>query len=138
MYPFIIHQSIINESTAPNVTPPVRRSFQPLDYLTYLTVIENSQTLIRSSYLILFIYLFVHIPYWVSELSNDQISYQFKDMFFLSHIFKPFCYIFTNDKYRYHVWAIIRCKTFRILPNILRRKSRVLTLNNNNLNLTNN
>jgi hypothetical protein len=128
--------SITTESTAPNATPPGRRSFQAIDYLTYLTVIENSHTLVRSTYLILFIYLFLHIPYWLYELSNNQISYQLKDIYFLSHIFKPFCYMVTNEKYRHHVWAIIKCKTFRILPNLLRRKSRVVTLNNN-LNITN-
>jgi hypothetical protein len=122
--------SITTESTAPSATPPGRRSFQAIDYLTYLTVIENSHTLVRSTYLILLIYLFLHIPYWLYELSNNQISYQLKDIYFLSHIFKPFCYMLTNEKYRHHVWAIIQCKTFRMLPNILRRKSRVITLNN--------
>jgi len=128
--------SITTESTAPNATPPGRRSFQAIDYLTYLTVIENSHTLVRSTYLILFIYLFLHIPYWLYELSNNQVSYQLKDIYFLCHIFKPFCYMLTNEKYRLHVWAILKCQTFRILPNLLRRKSRVVTLNNN-LNITN-
>jgi hypothetical protein len=124
--------SITMESSAPNTSPPAQRSLQPIDYITYLTVIENSQTLVRSTCLILLIYLFVHIPYWIYELSNNQLLYQLKDMFFLCHIFKPFCYMLTNEKYRHHVWAIIQCQTFRMLPTILRRKSRVITLNSNN------
>lgn len=130
--------SLTIEPPAVNPTLPVQRSIQPIDYIAYLAVIENSHTLVRSTFLILCVYLFVHIPYWLNEFSSNQYLYELKDLFFLSHIFKPFCYMLTNEKYRHHVWAIIKCKTFRILPNLLRRKSRVVTLNNaNNLNVTN-
>ncbi|CAF0771127.1 unnamed protein product [Rotaria sp. Silwood1] len=94
--------SISIEPSAPSSTPPPKRSVQSLDYLTYLTVNENSHTLIRSTGLILFIYLLLYIPYWFYELSNNQILYQLKDIFFLCHIFKPFCYMLTNEKYRHH------------------------------------
>jgi hypothetical protein len=122
--------SLSTEAIAANTTPPVKRSIQPIDYLTYLTIIENSQTLVRSTCLILFIYSLVHIPYWLYEFSNTQLLYQLKDIFFLCHILKPFCYMLTNEKYRHHIWAILRCRTFRMLPNILRRKSRIMKLNN--------
>ncbi|CAF2485602.1 unnamed protein product [Rotaria sp. Silwood2] len=94
--------SISVEPPAPGATPPSKRSVQSIDYLTYLAVTENSQTLLRSTCLILFIYLLGYIPYWFYELSNSQISSQFKDIFFLCHIFKPFCYMLTNEKYRHH------------------------------------
>ena len=129
--------SITNESLAPNATPPVRRSSQAIDYLAYLTIIENSHTLVRSTCLILIIYLIVHIPYWLSEFSTNELSSQMRDVFFLSHILKPLCYILTNEKYRHHVWAILKCETFRMLPNLLRRKSRVVSVNNSNNNNTN-
>jgi hypothetical protein len=122
--------SITMEPLNATINQPVQRSVQPIDYVTYLTVIENSHTLVRSTFLILCVYLLVHIPYWLYEFSNNPYLYQLKDMFFLCHISKPFCYMLTNEKYRHHVWAIIQCKTFRMLPNILRRKSRVITLNN--------
>ncbi|CAF1099810.1 unnamed protein product [Adineta ricciae] len=131
--------SITNESLAPNATPPVRRSSQAIDYLAYLTIIENSHTLVRSTCLILIIYLIVHIPYWLSEFSTNELSSQMRDLFFLCHILKPLCYILTNEKYRHHVWAVLKCETFRMLPNLLRRKSRVVSVNNssnNNANLT--
>jgi hypothetical protein len=121
--------SITMEPSSITVNQPVQRSVQPIDYVTYLTVIENSHTLVRSTFLILCVYLLLHIPYWLYEFSNDQYLYQLKDMFFLCHIFKPFCYMLTNEKYRHHVWAIIKCRTFRMLPSILRRKSRVITFN---------
>ena len=41
----------------------------------------------------------------------------------------------TNEKYRYHVLAIIKYRSFCMLPNTLERKSRVITLNNTNTNL---
>jgi hypothetical protein len=126
--------SITIEPVASNTTPPMQRSVQPVDYLTYLTVIENSHTLVRSTFLILIINLLVHIPYWLYELSNNQLLYQLKDIFFLCHILKPFCYMLTNEKYRHHIVAILQCQTFRMLPTILRRKSRVITLNNTNNN----
>ena len=124
-------------SIATDITPSTQRSFQVFDYLTYLAVLENSQTLIKSTYLLLFIYSFTHIPYWLYELSSMKWSYEFKDLYLLCHILKPFCYMSTNEKYRYHVLAIIQCQSFRMLPNVLRRKSRVVTLNNNNLNVYN-
>ncbi|CAF0849999.1 unnamed protein product [Rotaria sordida] len=124
--------SISVEPTSSSATPPPKRSIQSIDYMTYFTVTENSHTLILSTCLILFIYLLVYIPYWFYELSNNQILYQLKDIFFLCHIVKPFCYMLTNEKYRDHVWAIIKCKTFRMLPTILRKKSHNITLNNNN------
>ncbi|CAF1426845.1 unnamed protein product [Adineta steineri] len=123
--------SITAEIGTPNATPPIRRSFQQIDYITYLTVIENSHTLIRSTCLILVIYLLVHIPYWFYALSKNPLSYELKDIFFLCHVCKPFCYMLTNEKYRQHIWAILKCKTFRILPNLLRTKSRIVSLNNN-------
>ncbi|CAF4773284.1 unnamed protein product, partial [Rotaria sp. Silwood2] len=129
------HYPSTKTSIATDGTPPTQRSLKAFDYLTYLTIMENSQTLIRSTYLILFIYLFVHIPYWIDELSYMQWSYEFKDIYLLCHILKPFCYVSTNEKYRYHILATIQCKTFRILPTILRRKSRVVTLNDDNTNL---
>ncbi|CAF4795441.1 unnamed protein product, partial [Rotaria magnacalcarata] len=61
-------------SIAADVTLTTQRSLQVFDYLTYLTIVENSQTLISSSYLLLFIYLFAHIPYWIDELSFVQFS----------------------------------------------------------------
>jgi hypothetical protein len=131
-------QSIAMESSNINTSPSVPRSIQPIDYITYLTVIENSHTLVRSTFLILCVYILVHIPYWLYEFSNNQLFYQLKDIFFLCHIFKPFCYILTNEKYRHHVWAIIQCKTFRMVPNLLRRKSRIVISNNtNSLNMPN-
>ncbi|CAF1227225.1 unnamed protein product [Rotaria sp. Silwood1] len=129
------HYPSTKTSIATDGTPPTQRSLKAFDYLTYLTIIENSQTLIRSTYLILFIYLFFHIPYWIDELSYIQWSYQFKDIYLLCHILKPLCYVSTNEKYRYHILATIQCKTFRMLPTILRRKSRVVTLNDDNTNL---
>lgn len=123
--------SVTLEPPAPNATPPIRRSCQPIDYLAYLTVIENSHTLVRSTFLILLIYFFVHIPYWLSEVTPSELTTRWKDLFFLGHILKPFCYLLTNEKYRLHVLAILQCRTFRMLPTLLRRKSRVLTLNNN-------
>lgn len=106
---------------ATNPTP--KSSSEPIDYMTYLTVTENSHTLVRSTCFILVIYLILYIPYWLHELSNQEIFNQLKDIFFFCHILKPFCYMLTNEKYRHHVWAIVRCKTFRMLPNIIRRKS---------------
>ncbi|CAF0981746.1 unnamed protein product [Rotaria sp. Silwood1] len=129
------HYPSTKTSIATDGTPPTQRSLKAFDYLTYLTIIENSQTLIRSTYLILFIYLFFHIPYWIDELSYIQWSYQFKDIYLLCHILKPLCYVSTNEKYRYHILATIQCKTFRMLPTILRRRSRVVTLNDDNTNL---
>ncbi len=140
MYSPSTYNGSTTTSIATDITPTTPRSFQIFDYLTYLTVIENSHTLIKSTYLLLFIYLLVHIPYWIYELSSNQSSYKFKDLYLLSHILKPFCYMLTNEKYRYHVLAILKCKPFRTLPKILRRKSRVVTLNstNNNVNFYNN
>lgn len=128
------HNASSATSFAADLTPTSQRSFQTFDYVTYLTMIENSETLIRSTYLLLMIYFLVHIPYWICELTSCQWAYPVKDLYFLSHILKPFCYMSTNEKYRFHVIAILKCKPFRILPNLLRRKSRVVTLNNNNLN----
>lgn len=131
--------SITMEPSISSANPPIQRTITPLDYLTYLAIIENSHTLVRSTFLILCVYLFVHIPYWSYEFSGKQYLNELKDLFFLSHIFKPFCYMLTNEKYRHHMWAILKCKTFRMLPSILRRKSRVVTLSNSNsLNVTNN
>jgi hypothetical protein len=124
--------SLTMEPSMNTPPPPVKHSIQPVDHMTYLIIVENSQTLIRSTCLILFIYLFVHIPYWLYEFSNNQLLYQFKDMIYLCHICKPFCFMLTNEKYRHHVWAILQCKTFRMLPTLLRRKSRVITSNNTN------
>lgn len=123
-------------SIAADITPTAQRSFQVFDYLTYLAVLENSQTLMKSTYLLLIIYSLTHIPYWIYELSPIPVSSQFKDLYLLCHILKPFCYMSINEKYRYHVLAILQCEPFRILPTILRRKSRIVTLNNN-LNLYN-
>jgi hypothetical protein len=134
MYTPPTHNASTTTSIATDITPSTQRSFQVFDYLTYLAVIENSQTLMKSTYLLLFIYLFVHIPYWFHETSYIIWLYEFKDLYLLCHILKPFCYMSTNEKYRYHVLAIIQCQPFRMLPNILRRKSRVVTLNNNNNN----
>ena len=128
--PNLHHQSITLDTLPPNSTPPIQRAFRPLDYLTYLTMIENSQTLLYSTHLILLIYSLVHIPYWFYELTNYSFFYPWKDFFYLSHICKPCWYMLTNEKYRHHVWAVLQCQTFRILPNLLRRKSRVITLNN--------
>jgi hypothetical protein len=122
-------------SIATDMTPTGQRSFQVFDYLTYLAVMENSQTLIKSTYFLLFIYLFTHIPYWIYELSSIQSSYKFKDLYLLCHILKPFCYMSINEKYRYHVLAILQCQPFRMLPSILRLKTRIVTLNNTNTNL---
>ncbi|CAF1603278.1 unnamed protein product [Rotaria magnacalcarata] len=122
-------------SIAADVTLTTQRSLQVFDYLTYLTIVENSQTLISSSYLLLFIYLFAHIPYWIDELSFVQFSYQFKDVYLLCHILKPFCYVSTNENYRFHILATLQCKTFRLLPSILRRRSRVVTLNDDITNI---
>ncbi len=121
-------------SIAVDMTPTTQRSLQSFDYLTYLAIIENSHTLIQSTYILLSIYLFTYIPYWIYELSSIQSSYQFKDLYLLCHILKPFCYMSVNEKYRYHVIAILQCQPFRMLPTLLRRKSRVITLNNANTN----
>ena len=121
------------ESSITHQFSPNQRSTQPIDYMSYLTVMENSQTLVRSTCLILLIYLAVHIPYWFEEFSHAEFLSPYKDLFYVCHISKPFCYLLTNEKYRYHIWAILQCKTFRILPNLLRRKSRVLTFNNANI-----
>lgn len=133
----IQHQSITIESIAPNTTPPVSRSHRALDYLAYLTMNENTQTLLYSTFLILLSYLLAHIPYWFYELTNQQLFSRLKDMFFVCHVCKPAWYMLTNEKYRDHVWAILQCKTFRVLPNLLRRKSRVITSRNNNSNNSN-
>ncbi len=131
--------SITIDSSISNPPSSNHRSTPPIDYTSYLTVMENSQTLVRSTCLILFIYLFVHIPYWLDEFSNNRLLYYFKDMFFLCHILKPFCYMLTNERYRHHIWAILKCKTFRMLPNLLRKKSRMITrINTNSFSLPNN
>jgi len=135
MYTPPTHNASVNTSIATDITPTTQRSFQVFDYLTYLAVIENSQTLVKSTYLLLSIYFFVHIPYWLYELLYIKYSYELKDIYLLCHILKPFCYMSINEKYRYHLLAIIQCQPFRMLPNVLRRKSRVVTLNNNNNNL---
>jgi hypothetical protein len=132
MYTPPTHHASTTTSIATDITPTTQNSFQAFDYLTYLTIIENSQTLIKSTYLLLFIYLIVHIPYWLYELSYIHVSYEFKDIYLLCHILKPFCYMSTNEKYRFHVLAILQCQSFRMIPNILRRKSYVVTLNSNN------
>lgn len=129
------HYPSTTTSIATDVTINTQRSLQAFDYLTYLTIIENSQTLIQSTYLLLFIYLFTYIPYWLDELSLMNLSYDFKDIYLLCHILKPFCYVSTNEKYRYHILATLQCKTFRILPTILRRRSRVVTLNDDSTNI---
>jgi hypothetical protein len=41
----------------------------------------------------------------------------------------------TDEKYRYHVLAILQRQPFRMLPITLRRKSRVVILNNTHTNL---
>lgn len=136
-----LHNASTATSIATDITPTGQRSLQGFDYMTYLTIVENSYTLVRSTYLLLFIYLLSHIPYWIDELSNPQWLYSFKDVYLLCHILKPFCYMSTNEKYRFHILATLQCKTFRILPTILRRKSRVVTLNDDNttnLNMYNN
>ncbi|CAF1281880.1 unnamed protein product [Adineta ricciae] len=117
-------------SIATDMTPTTQRSFQVFDYLTYLTIIENSHTLMKSTHLLLLIYALVHIPYWLYELTTIQWSYTIKDIYLLCHVLKPFCYMSTNEKYRFHIVAILQCQPFRMLPNILRRRSRVMTLNN--------
>jgi hypothetical protein len=122
-------------SIATDITPTTQRSHQVFDYLTYLTVIENSHTLVKTTYLILFIDLFVYIPYWIYELLSLSSLYYIKDLYLLCHILKPFCYMLIDEKYRYHVLAILQCQPFRMLPMTLRRKSRVVTLNNANTNL---
>lgn len=105
--------------TTPSATPPIQNSSKSVDYITYLTIVENSRTLVRSTFIILSIYLIVHIPYWFYELSDNKLSYKLKDLYILSHVFKPIFYMLTNEKYRYHVWGILQCKTFRMLPNRL-------------------
>ena len=109
-----------------------QRSPQTFDHLSYLTIIENSQTLIKSTYMLLLIYSVVHVPYWIYELFYVQWSSQLKDLYLLGHVLKPFCYLLTNEKYRYHVRAILQGKPFRMLPNLLRRKSRVVIASTNN------
>lgn len=111
----------------------LRRSFQPLDHHSYLAMIENGRTLVRSTYLIVLVCFLVYIPYWTSELTRYEWSHKWKDIYFLSHILKPFCYLATNEKYRYHILAILQCKPFRLLPNLLRRKSRVLRMRNSSI-----
>jgi len=122
-------------SIAADLTPTAQRSFQVFDYLTYLTVLENSHTLVQSTYFLLFIYSSVHLPYWMYEISSYSSIFQLKDIYLLSHILKPFYYMFINEKYRLHIGAILKCKPFRLVPNIIRRKSRIVTLNNNNTNI---
>ncbi|CAF1248422.1 unnamed protein product [Rotaria magnacalcarata] len=82
----------------------VKSSSEPIDYVTYLAVAENSHTLVRSTCLILLIYLLLYIPYWFYELFHTQIFYRIKDILFLCHIVKPFCYMSTNEKYRHHCY----------------------------------
>ncbi|CAF1491126.1 unnamed protein product [Adineta steineri] len=132
MYSPPTHNVSTTASIASDMTPSAQRSFQTFDYITYLAIVENSQTLYKSTWLLLLVYLIVHIPYWLYELSNISWSYKFKDIYLLCHVLKPFCYMTTNEKYCGHVLAILQCKPFRMLPNILRRKSRVVTLNENN------
>ena len=111
-----------NTSITTDLTLTTQRSMQTFDYVTYLTVMENSQTLIHSSYLLLFINLLVYIPYWISELTSLSWSIPLKDLYFICHILKPFCYMLTNEKYRFHMLAVLQCQPFRLLPNLLRRK----------------
>lgn len=125
-------QSITTESSIAHPFSSSQRSNQPIDYMTYLTIVENSETLVRSTFFILLIYFLVHIPYWFDEFSSTNHFSPYKDLLYVSHIIKPFCYFLTNEKYRQHVWAVLQCKTFRMLPNLLRRQSRIITLNNTN------
>jgi hypothetical protein len=111
-----------NASIVVDLTPTSQRSFQAFDHLSYLTIVENSQTLIISTYLLLLIDVLVYMPYWLAELTSFAWTYQLKDLYLLSHILKPFCYIATNEKYRFHMRAVLLCKPFR--------KTRVVTLNN--------
>lgn len=135
MYTPPMHNVSNATSIATDMTPTTQRSFQVFDYLTYLTIIENSRTLIKSTNLLLLIYALVHVPYWLSELFTVAWTSNVIDVYLLCHALKPFCYMSTNEKYRFHVWAIVRCRPFRMLPNLLRRKSRVMTLSNNAANL---
>lgn len=124
--------SLTMESSITSISSPHSRSTPAIDYSSYLTVMENSQTLVRSTCLILLIYFLVHIPYWLYEFFDSELLSHLKDLFFLCHVFKPFCYMLTNEKYRHHVWAILQCRTFRTLPTLLRRKSRLLSSSNSN------
>ena len=124
--------SIAMDSSITSISSPHLRSQPPIDYNSYLTVMENSQTLVRSTCFILLIYLLVHIPYWLYEFFDNEILSHLKDLFFLCHMIKPFCYMLTNEKYRHHVWAVLKCRTFRMLPTLLRRKSHLITLSNTN------
>lgn len=136
MYSPSIHNVSNATSIATDLTPTTQRAFQPFDYLTYLTIIENSQTLVRSTYCLLTIYCLTYLPYWMRELFSWSSDFErFEDVYLICHIVKPFCYIGTNEKYRAHLWAILQCQPFRILPMVLRRKSRIVTIHKSNLNL---
>ena len=130
MYSPSIHNVSNTTSIATDLTPTTQRAFQTFDYFTYLTIIENSQTLVKSMYCLIGIYFLFYLPYWLTQLLAVPYGEIVRDMHFICHIFKPLCYMLTNEKYRAHVWAIVQCQPFRILPMLLRRKSRVVTMNN--------
>ncbi|CAF0755188.1 unnamed protein product [Didymodactylos carnosus] len=127
-------------STQLQTTPPNRSP--PLDYSSYINLSEFSDdihTLGNSTLLLLLFYILFYVPYWMHEISRRQsqsppsiLLLILNDLYLFTHAIKPLCYLITQKKLRSHIWAIIRCKTFRILPQLIHRKSsRMPSMNNN-------
>ncbi|CAF0946563.1 unnamed protein product [Didymodactylos carnosus] len=122
------------QATPPNRSPP-------LDYSNYINISEfagDIHTLGNSTFLLLFLYVLSYVPYWTHETSGQEslttssiLSLIQNDLYLFTHAIKPLCYLITQKKLRSHIWAILQCKTFRILPQLLRRKSRMIAVNNN-------